>query len=157
MTFKPAFSGTLHRQQRGLGAIAAIVVLVLLAGLAAAVVRLGSASAGASAQEIESSRAVHAARAGLQWGLFQAFKGSWTSCNGNVQSLDLRSATGMTVTLRCDSTAYNEGETSPGVPQVVRVFTIEAVACNAAVACPDAARVASPGYVERMLRVQAVN
>ena len=143
--------------QQGLGAIAAIVVLVVLAGLSAAVVRLGSASASASAQEIESARATHAARAGLQWGLFQAFKGSWTTCNGTVQNLDLRSATGMTVALRCDSSAYNEGESVPGVPQVVRVFTIEAVACNSATACPDATRATQPGYVERMLRVQAVN
>jgi MSHA biogenesis protein MshP len=40
---------------------------------------------------------------------------------------------------------------------VVRVFTIEAVACNSATACPDATRATQPGYVERMLRVQAVN
>lgn len=145
------------QRQHGMGAIAAIVVLVVLAGLSAAVVRLGSASASASAQEIDSARATHAARAGLQWGLFQAFKGSWTGCNGTVQNLDLRSSTGMTVALRCDSTAYNEGESAPGVPQVVRVFTIEAVACNSATACPDSTRVSQPGYVERMLRVQAVN
>ncbi len=157
MKISPQCSRRAWQRQRGLGAIAAIVVLVVLAGLSAAVVRLGSASASASAQEIESARATHAARAGLQWGLFQAFKGSWTACNGNVQNLDLRSATGMTVALRCDSSAYNEGESAPGVPLVVRVFTIEAVACNSATACPDAARATQPGYVERMLRVQAVN
>ena len=157
MKFSARLTHSPRRRQQGLGAIAAIVVLVLLAGLSAAVVRLGSASASASAQEIESARATHAARAGLQWGLFQAFKGSWTSCNGSVQSLDLRSSMGMTVALRCDSTAYTEGESAPGVPQVVRVFTIEAVACNSATACPDATRAAQPGYVERMLRVQAVN
>ena len=56
--------------------------------------------------------------------------------------------------------SFNEGETSPGTPRVVRIYTIDAVACNssgAAVACPDATAVGRTNHVERRRQVQAVN
>jgi MSHA biogenesis protein MshP len=149
------------RQARGLGAVAVIMVLVVLASLAAAVVRLGQQSQSQSTQELQGAQARAAARAGLEWGLYQAFKGSWTSCSNASQTLD-RSAdgAGLRVTVRCSSDVYNEGESTPGVPIQVRVFTIEAVACastNAATACPDDTAVGRAGYVERKRQVVAVN
>ena len=68
--------------QRGLGAITIIVVLVVLAGLAAAIVRLNVAAQSMAAQDVLAARAAQSARAGLQWGLYQALKGSWTTCSG---------------------------------------------------------------------------
>ena len=65
----------------------------------------------------------------------------------------------MRVTVSCDLRSFNEGETAPGVPRVVKVYTVDAVACNsstAATACPDAARAAGNLYVERRRQVQAV-
>lgn len=144
-----------RRSQRGFGAIAIVMMLVLLAALAAAVVRLASAQQLGSAQELNAARAAQAARAGVEWGLYQAFKGSWTSCAGSSQTLDLSSDLGMRVTVSCSSALYNEGESAPGTPQTVRVYTVEAVACNGTGSCPDAARVSSPAYVERRLQVQA--
>jgi MSHA biogenesis protein MshP len=143
--------------QRGLGAIAAIVVLVGMAVLAAAIVRLGSATQAASAGDLQSARAEQAARAGIEWGLYQAFKGTWTSCSGASQNLDLSASTGLWVTVSCDSQAYNEGETTPGVARVLRAFTIDAVACSVATGCPDAGAATQAGYVERRRQVQAVN
>ena len=143
-------------RQRGMAAIAAIVVLVGLAALAAAIVRISSASHSALAQSTLVARASQAARAGTEWGLYQAFKGSWTSCSGASSSLDLSSETGLWVRVSCDSTLYYEGESSPGVPQTVRVFTIDAVACNSPAGCPNAAQSTKPGYIERRRQVQAV-
>jgi MSHA biogenesis protein MshP len=143
------------RSQRGLGAIAIVIMLVLLAALAAAVVRLASAQQIGSAQELNAARAAQAARAGIEWGLYQAFKGSWTSCAGASQTLDLSSDLGMRVTVGCSSALFNEGESAPGTPQTVRVYTVEAVACNGNGACPDASRVSSAAYVERRLQIQA--
>ncbi len=135
--------------QQGFGAIAAIMILVILAVLAAAIVSLGTTQQMTSAQDVMSAKAWQAARAGNEWGLYQALKGTWTSCSGASQSLDLTADTGFHVTVSCDSWPYNEGETVPGTPQTVRLYRITAVACPAA-ACPATdASVAGAGYIER--------
>ncbi len=146
-----------RRRQAGFGAIAAIVVLVVLASLAAAVVRFGAVAQTTSAQAVLAARALQAARAGTEWGLYQAFKGSWTTCAGASQTLDLTTDTGFRVTVSCASSVFNEGETSPGVPRTVRLFTIDAVACNGASTCPDNTRATTQGYVERRRQVQAAD
>jgi MSHA biogenesis protein MshP len=144
-------------RQAGFGTITVIIVLVVLASLAAAVVRIGSASNTATSQSAASARAQQAARAGTEWGLYQAFKGSWSNCSGASQTLDLSASTGLRVTVSCDAGSYLEGEDSPGVAHTVRVYTIDAVACSSATACPDNAAAARPGYVERRRRVQATD
>ncbi len=144
-----------HKAQTGLGAIAAIVVLVVLAALAAAVVRFGAVAQATNAQNVMAARASQAARAGTEWGLYQAFKGSWTTCSGTSQTLDLSASTGFRVTVSCDSRSYFEGETAPGTPRSVRIYTIDAVACSGSAACPDNSAAPGPNYVERRRQVQA--
>lgn len=139
--------------QRGFGAIAAIVILVIMATISAALVRLGTTQQLTSAQDVLSARAWQAARAGNEWGLYQALRAG--SCAGTA-SLDLRAATGFLVTVSCSARSFNEGETSPDVPLVITTYNIEAVACNTgAAACPDAVLAATPGYVERKRMVMA--
>lgn len=142
--------------QRGLGAITAILVLVVMAAMAAAVLRMGRLNQTTSQQDTQGLRASSAARAGLEWGLYQALKGSWTSCSGASQTLDLGTDLGMRVVVGCNSQLYNEGEASPGTPATVRVFTIDAVACNSST-CPDATAATRESYVERRRQVVAVN
>ena len=147
---------------QGLGAVAVIMVLVVLSTLAAAVVRLGVQGSAASTQDMMATRAAAGARSGIDWGLYQALKGSWTACSAVSQTLDLSSTDGgdLRVTVSCDMRSFNEGETSPGTPRVVRIYTIDAVACNssgAAVPCPDATAVGRTNHVERRRQVQAVN
>jgi len=139
---------------RGFGSVAILVVLVLLAAMAAAIVRLSATAQSSSALDTLSARADQAARAGVEWGLYQAFKGSWTTCSGASQTLDLRADMGMMVTVSCSSSTYNEGESSPNVAKVLRVYTIDATACNST-SCPDNARAIQKGYVERWRQVQA--
>ena len=141
--------------QRGLGAIAVILVLVLLSALAAAVVRLSQGQQTGLALDIGAARASAAARAGVEWGLYQAFKGGWTTCAGASQTLDLTTDTGMRVTVTCNSSSYNEGESAPGTPRVVRIYTLDAVACNGGSTCPDATAAGRPGYVERRRQAHA--
>ncbi|TBO31551.1 MSHA biogenesis protein MshP [Aquabacterium lacunae] len=145
----------------GLGAVAAMLVLVLLAALAAAVVRLGWTQQVTFGQDINASRAVQASNAGVQWGFYQARRGIWKdgACNGASQTLDLRTDLGFRVTVSCSTTAdpYYEGEDvradgSLG-PATVRLYTVESIACNGSgTTCPDAASVGSPHYVERRRR-----
>jgi MSHA biogenesis protein MshP len=144
------------RHQSGFGVIASIIVLVILASLAAAIVRFGAVVQSTSAQAVLSARALQAARAGTEWGLYQAFKGSWTTCSSASQTLDLSSDLGFHVTVSCDSRSYNEGLQASGAASAVRVYTVDAVACNAAT-CPDNSRATTPGYVERRRQVQATD
>jgi MSHA biogenesis protein MshP len=140
-----------------LGAIAAIVVLVLLSSLAAAVVRLSWVQQTSVAQDIEATRADQAAQAGIQWALYQALRGTWASGCGAASTLDLRSDTGFRVTVSCSATEYFEGESAAGTPQRIRLYTLSAVACNgSATTCPDGSSVARPTYVERKKSAQAV-
>jgi MSHA biogenesis protein MshP len=146
----------MKNRQRGVGAIMAIVVLVILATLAAAVVRFGGVAQATNAQNVLSARAVQAARAGTEWGLYQAFKGSWATCSGTSQTLDLTGSTGLHVTVSCDSRTFNEGESAPGTPRVVRMYTIDSVACNST-SCPDNVAAPAANYIERRQQVQASN
>lgn len=141
--------------QRGFGAVAAIVVLVVLAAIAAAVVRLSTTEQSMQAQDLLAARAQQAANAGIEWGLYQALKGSWTTCSGASHTVDLSGELGMRVTVTCSSTSYVEGADSSGAAQSGRVYLIDATACNAPTSCPDASRAVTATYVERHRQVQA--
>jgi len=153
---RPAAARPPRRPAPGLGAVAIIVVLVALSALAAAIVRMGQAERATATRDLLSQRAMQAARAGMEWGLYQAFKGSWTACSSASQTLDLGTDLGFHVTVSCDSRSYNEGLQSSGATRAVRVYTVDAVACNSAT-CPDNVRATSPGYVERRRQVQATD
>lgn len=132
--------------QRGFGAIAAIVVLVILAALAAAITTLSTAQQLGSAQDVMATRALWAAHAGTEWGLYRALK----SADCDTQSWPYPDDAGLTVTVSCEKSDYKDGETTPDIAHQLRVFTVTATACTAT-ACPaiDPSRVASAGYVER--------
>ena len=156
--------------QRGFGAIVAIVILVIMATLAAGLIRLGTTQQATSTQDILSARAWQVARAGTEWGLYQALKSG--SCIG-ATTLDLRAATGFSVTVSCSSQSpsntctcplstcpsppyppyyFCEGETSPGKPQAVITYSIKAIACNfpdPVNGCVNNTSATVPGYVER--------
>ncbi len=139
------------RHQAGFGAIMAVVILVMLASLAAAVVRLSWSSQTGAASDVNAARARQAAKAGVEWGLYQALRGTWASCTSSTQTLDLRSTTGMWVTVTCTSNAtpYVEGGDDTGAARTVRIYTIDATACNGTATCPDNTAAVREGYVER--------
>lgn len=142
-----------HRQQ-GLGAIAAIVVLVMLSALAASILRMTWSTQLASANDIAAARADQAAQAGVEWGLYQVQRGSWQGCTTASQTLDLRAGLGMWVTVSCSAPAqaYVEGGNDQGAARSIRIYTVDAVACNGTASCPDADSIAHPGHVERRLQ-----
>lgn len=151
-------------RQNGFGAIAAIMILVVLGALAAGIVKFGAVQGMGSAQDIASSAAWQAARAGTEWGLYQAMRPGrqWSTlagCNANaVAAVTFQVGNGMLASVKCEASDYNEGEilvSGTPQPQVTRRFVITAVACSAAGACPDAAAAVTPSYVERMRQVTA--
>ncbi len=157
------------KMQRGFGTILAIVVLVILAALAAAIVSLATTQQASATQDLLSARAWLAARAGNDWGLYQALRrtGIWywdpetflpatPPCSTpQAQTLDLHADTGFWVSVSCSSQTFNEGESSPGVANKTTVYTIDAVACNSSARCPDPDLSTSPNYIERRRQVIA--
>lgn len=142
------------RRQRGFGALVAMVLLVALAGLSVALLRMSFTQATGTALDLQAARAWQASRSGIDWGVYQALKGGWSACAGASQTLDLSSESGVWVTVRCNASTYNEGESSAGTPATVTVYTIEATACNSSAGCPDNARAVQTGYVERSRQAQ---
>ena len=145
--------------QHGMGMVTAIIVLVMLAGIAAAVTRLSWTQQITSSEDLQGARAYQAAYAGTEWGMYQALKGSWqgSGCAGS-QTLDLRSTNGFRVTVSCSVASYLEGQDASGNDVTLQIFTIEAVACNGTAAtCPDDAQSTTLNYVERRRKSVVTN
>jgi MSHA biogenesis protein MshP len=141
-------------KQHGFGYIAAIVIVVVLAMLGVASARLTTTQQTGAAQDILSARAWQAARAGSEWGLYNALR--LNKCSQAPVTLDLRNDTGFAVSVTCNAYNFSEGEVpgSPGTPQAKTVFAIDAVACNAS-SCPDNAKASTLEYTERRRVVTA--
>lgn len=147
---------TARHRRRGFGVIAAMVVLVMMAVLSAAIVRVGMSQQVASTQSTNGAKMSGAAAAGVEYGLYQALQGTWTTCAGATYTNQMSLFNGW-IRVTCDSVVYNEGETTPGVPRTVRVFTITSTACSSPVSCPDNAAATQSGYVERVRQAVVVN
>ena len=158
-------------RQKGFGAIAAIVLLVIMAAMAGAIVSFSSTQQQTSAQDVLSAKAWMAARAGTEYGLYRALQGDWSSCSGASEPLNLTADMGLWVTVSCDSQVFNEGQedcpsgssdpscTGGGTTKnrSLRVYDIRAVACSVS-SCPGTGAVVSgPFYVERTRQVVATN
>ena len=135
--------------QGGFAYIAAVVLLVVVAGIAVALLRLTDTQRSTVNGALLGAHANLTARAGLEW----AFRDLPNRCSQTpVTRDDFSYATGFRVTLTCTFSAFNEGDdpNSPGTPQGKRIYRVEAIACNGAgTGCPDGASVARPDYVER--------
>ena len=142
----------MRRFQHGLGAIAAIMVLVILAALSAAIVSFSTGQHMASAQDVLASRAWQVASAGTEGGLYRALR----SATCDTQTWTSTDDPAFRVTVACSALTYKDGERfNVAVPPTLtfrqlRVFNVVATACNGSAAtCPDNAAAAGIGYVER--------
>jgi MSHA biogenesis protein MshP len=151
------------KRESGFGAIAAIMILVILAGLAAAIVSLGTTQQASSALDVMSARAWQAARAGNDYGLFRALStttplDAWKTCAtaGDSTTLDLTADTGFFVTVTCRSWLYREGQNPDLTPQSVRIFRITSIACPVT-PCTETTDGSGAFYVERSRSVLAIN
>lgn len=146
----------MKKHQQGFAYIAAIMIVVVLAMLGVAAVRMATTQETGATQDELSARAWQAARAGNDWGLYQALK--LGSCPVASTSLDFRANNGFIVTVSCTATTRYEGETVAGAPNAKTIYEIDAIACNSntTVSCPGSAQqMPNPGYVERRRTVSA--
>ncbi len=131
-----------HRSRaRGFAAVAAVFVLVVLAGMGVALVTISSAQQRSSAFDALGSQAYQAARAGIEVGMYQAVRND--ACANTTFALTGALAA-FSVQLQCSVTSHVEV-----VAPATRLFHITATACNRT-SCPGTA---DATYVERQLRV----
>jgi len=136
------------RIQRGFAIVSAIFLLVVLAALGGFIATVSTTQHIGSAQDVQGTRVYYAARAGIEWGLYQALKSSPSSCVAS--SSFVYSAGGISVTVDCTATLPDEAGSDS-------LYTIRATACTfgntAAPFCPG--NVANPNYVERRVTALA--
>ncbi|MDQ2821253.1 MAG: agglutinin biogenesis protein MshP [Pseudomonadota bacterium] len=151
-----------RKKQAGVGLVTAIFLLVVIAGLAAAMVTVFTNQQASSQLDLQGSRAYQSARAGIEWGLFNATQAttycvpSGTTDATTTNSFALPAASmlsGFTVTVIC-STALG-----PGRDAATMVRKISATSCNQPTngACGSNSGSNSGNnldYVQRVIEVQ---
>ena len=128
--------------QRGFTAVSAIFILVVLVTLGGFIVAVSTNQHISSAQDVQGVRAYEAARAGVEWGLFQQLRNN--NCAGAANfTPPAPTLADFTVTVNCAATP-------PGINGGPITYTVVSTACNQA-PCPNPA----PGqrYIERRLDV----
>jgi MSHA biogenesis protein MshP len=147
---------TVRRIRRGTGAglVTAIFLLVVLAGLAVAMVSLGGAQQAGSALDVQGARAYQAARAGIEWGLYQNLRNNRQCLASSSFALPATSALrGFVVTVTCTSTPAPATAPADNAAGLAR-YVITATACNLQPdngSCPNPSN--NPDYVERQIVV----
>jgi MSHA biogenesis protein MshP len=135
----------------GFAMVTAIFILVVLAMLGAFIATISSQNQVGAALDVQGARAYQAARAGIEWGLYQVLKAGTNNCNssGTGANVALPGITGFTVTVRCAQVVPTTDEAGIGA-----LYNLTAWACNTTAAtCPGT--VSSLGYVERKIVVLA--
>jgi MSHA biogenesis protein MshP len=137
--------------------MAAVFLLVVVAAFIAYAATQSSVQQVVSTDDLQSARALQAARTGLEWGAFTILRNSGdafvTGCQGGTSTKTLDSSNGFggtslssfTTTLTCTGTSVTEGGAS------VRIYRLTSNACNAPSggACPGTSTSAT--YVDREL------
>jgi MSHA biogenesis protein MshP len=148
---KPNFP-YLNKPARGFSIVAAIFLLVVIGLLAAAMVSLQTVQQQESALDVQGARAYHAARAGIEWGLYQQLRVANPVCNNTV-SFALpagNSLSNFSVTVSCV-------QTPAGAITATTRRQLTAIACNQPSPgnlCPNAGPITSTDYVQRKVQVQ---
>lgn len=86
-------------RQHGFAIISAIFLIVVLAALGAFMVTFSTAQQTTSAQDLQGTRAYHAARTGIEWGAYQALQKA--SCASSTTIAPAGTLSGFSVTVQC--------------------------------------------------------
>ena len=131
---QPALLAHGSLRQRGISLVAAIFLLLLMAGLAAFMANIISATHMNSAADIGGSRAYQAARAGVEWGMYQLDPNEQTAtlptCAGAAGTIT--AIANFSVAIQCtayplDGTQYVEGSKSLRIFHLVSTATAQGV------------------------------
>lgn len=128
-----------RRGVRGFSTVAAVFLVVVLALLGAAVVTVFGLQQTASSLDLQGARALRAAQAGIEWGMYQVLVAQGgNACPASPQNLTFGGTlSAFTTTVTCSSNAYDEAGNT------VRVYAIISTA--------QSGTPGTSGYVERQL------
>ena len=154
-----------RHSQVGFAIVSAIFLLVVLAGLGAAMLTMSTTQQVTSAQDLQGSRAYHAAQAGLEWGLYQVLdpdnatvvapgSATWPNMPDCPATTSL-AIEGFTIDVGC--TRYPTGAAGASGPPV---YTESAdrrstIVYQLTATARSAGAVGSFGYVERVVTATA--
>lgn len=124
--------------QRGFSLVSAIFLLVVIAALGTFAVTLSTTQQRSAALDVLGSRAYQAARAGIEWGAFQALRNGSCAATQPLAALP-NTLSGFTVTVLCTQTSYNEAGTTVNMYQLLS---------TAFQGTPN-----TPNYIERQISV----
>jgi MSHA biogenesis protein MshP len=132
---------------RGFALPAAIFLMVVLAALALFLVQITTHQQSGHAADIQGLRAYQAARAGMEWGVYNFLRPPQVCGNESFVPAGASGLQAFTVTVTCVPTVNDEG----GI--AITSARIVATACNqpAAGACPPPNP--GPNYIEREVAV----
>lgn len=137
-----------RQRSAGFAYVAAVILLVALATLGITATRLSNTQQLTSAEDAMQAYALQAARAGTEWGLYQALQSESCAASTDLKAIRTLSG-GFAVTVACSVKQLKEGIQSDGVTErTINIYTITATACNAD-SCPDNTAATKSGYVER--------
>lgn len=135
-------------RQTGFSLVSAIFLLVALTALGAAIVSVSTTQSITSAQDLQGSRAYHAARAGIEWGVYQVIdpEGAVTPLPACPPDTTM-TIEGFAVTVTCTryqgaATDYNE----VGALRSIAVYNLTSTASTGGA-------VGAMNYVERQIQV----
>lgn len=139
------------RGQRGFSLVAAIFLIVVLGFLGLMMVTVSQMERETATAAVQGARAYHAARTGVEWGIFEAINNLATTCAAEPLppiispfNLAVSGLNGFAVTVACSYTVHRERG-----PPNYNVFTITSTAVFGNFGTPD--------YVSRTLTVTATD
>jgi MSHA biogenesis protein MshP len=135
----------MFRRGNGFAATTVIVILVMLAVFGVALVATTTTQQQSAVTDLQSARAYQAARAGLEFGIYQSLVAA--SCAASTTIALSGDLAGFRVTVTCSSTSHTEAGAT------VNMFEVAATGCNLSAGTCPAATPPDANYVERQLRV----
>lgn len=130
--------------ERGFSLVSAIFIIVVLAVLGTTMVFLNILQRETISAAIQGARAYHAARSGVEAGLFLAVSASGPgTCGTSNYTMTALGLNGFGVAVNCSETLHREFSTD------YRVFIITSTATTGSFGSPD--------YIERVFQITATN
>jgi MSHA biogenesis protein MshP len=133
--------GAPSRRQRGFSLVAAIFLIVVLAGLGMVAVRINTLQQQGVTEALRAAQAFHAARSGVAWATYRAL--SANACAPATLSLTEGGTAGFRVSVTCSVSTHTEGSTT------VRVYVFDVRA--------EAGAYGGPDYVSRRLQAKVTD
>ena len=131
MSLKSVRPESLHQRaprQTGFALVAAMFVMIIIAMVVLAMMRLAGNQHGTNSLAIQQARAYQAARAGLEWGINQAVNAG--TCAAGTPSLAGGNLSEFTVVVECNEPSHTPDQYTDDDGSVVQIFRFTASAQN---------------------------